>query len=127
MQVLQLEILGRTNGIELSPDERTLYVSESYNRGGTPYVQKIWAYDVDANGGFIQNKRLFADYALIDNSVSVDLDGMRTDMQGNLYVTRNGGRSVTIFNAGGNVIGTIGLNFQRPTNLEFGGPQGNFF
>lgn len=117
-----LEQLGRTNGIELSVDETRLYVSESHNRGGTPYIQRIWVYDV--NNELISNKQLFADFALIDNSVSVDIDGMRTDMLGNLYVTRNGGRSVTIFNPSGTVTGTIGLNFARPTNLEFGGPHG---
>ncbi|KAG4073213.1 hypothetical protein HA402_005748 [Bradysia odoriphaga] len=119
---LLLDRLGRTNGIELSADERHLYVSESYNRDGTPYIQRIWVYDV--NNQFISNKQLFADFANIDNSVSVDIDGMRTDMSNNLYVTRNGGRAVTIFNQSGTVIGTIGLNFARPTNLEFGGPYG---
>jgi len=119
---LLLDRLGRTNGIELSVDESHLYVSESYNRGGTPYIQRIWVYDV--NNQFVSNKQLFADFANIDNSVSVDIDGMRTDMLDNLYVTRNGGRSVTIFNRSGTVIGTIGLNFARPTNLEFGGPYG---
>lgn len=122
MQAYLLDRLGRTNGIELSVDERHLYVSESYNRNGTPYVQRIWVYDV--NNQYVSNKQLFADFANIDNSVSVDIDGMRTDMLDNLYVTRNGGRSVTIFNRSGTVIGTIGLNFARPTNLEFGGPHG---
>lgn len=78
----------------------------------------------DVNNQFISNKRLFADFGTIDNSVSVDIDGMRTDMSDNLYVTRNGGQSVTIFNRSGTVIGRIGLNFARPTNLEFGGPYG---
>lgn len=123
MQAYLLDRLGRTNGIELSVDERHLYVSESYNRDGTPYIQRIWVYDV--NDQFVSNKRLFADFANIDNSVSVDIDGMRTDMLDNLYVTRNGGRSVTIFNRSGIVIGRIGLNFARPTNLEFGGPHGS--
>lgn len=123
MQAYLLDRLGRTNGIELSVDERHLYVSESYNRGGTPYIQRIWVYDV--NDHLISNKQLFADFANIDNSVSVDIDGMRTDMLDNLYVTRNGGRSVTIFNRSGIVTGTIGLNFARPTNLEFGGPHGS--
>jgi len=35
--------MGTTNGIELSPDEKILYVNESAQR-------KIWAFDVDGQG-----------------------------------------------------------------------------
>jgi len=123
-RVKKLEVMGRTNGIDLSPDENTLYVSESYNRGGVPYVQKIWKYNVDVNEGTINGKTLFADFAAVDGSVSVDIDGMKTDSLGNLYVTRHGGSEVVIFSPAGAVIGKIALNFPNPTNLEFGGPTG---
>jgi sugar lactone lactonase YvrE len=38
---LLLKDLGTTNGIEVSPDEKTLYVNESVQRN-------IWAFDLDA-------------------------------------------------------------------------------
>ncbi|MHB9031374.1 MAG: SMP-30/gluconolactonase/LRE family protein, partial [Candidatus Latescibacterota bacterium] len=68
--------LGTTNGIEVSPDERTLYVSESstYN---------VIAFDISPVGE-LSNKRLFI------NLPNTTLDGMRCDTAGNLYVTRMG-------------------------------------
>lgn len=101
--------MGRTNGIDLSPDEKLLYVSESYNSQGVPYVQKIWVYDSNVTSGTISGKRLFADFSQIDSTASIDIDGMKTDVNGNLFVTRHGGREVVIFNPEGDVIGKIGL------------------
>ena len=49
---LLADSLGTTNGIELSPDEKVLYVNESVQR-------KVWKYDVAENGA-ISNKKLFA-------------------------------------------------------------------
>jgi len=120
----RLDVMGRTNGIELSPDETKLYVSESYNRAGTPYAQKIWVYDVNAMAGTISNKTLFVDFEQLDGSVIHDVDGMKTDMNGNLYVTRHGGGQVVIFSSDAEVIGRIYLNFPNPTNIELGGPEG---
>jgi len=122
--VQQLEVLGRTNGIELSPDERFLYVSESYNRGGVPYEQKIWRYDVNVIEGTIANKTLFVDFKFVDGTEMFDIDGMKTDINGNLYVARYGGRHIAIFSKEGHLIGKIALNFPNSTNLEFGGPNG---
>src|SRR5688572_29156130 len=51
--VLLTTEMGTTNGITLSPDEKTLYVNESVQR-------KIWAFDADSKGN-ISNKRPFAD------------------------------------------------------------------
>jgi sugar lactone lactonase YvrE len=123
-QPQKLEVMGRTNGIDLSPDEKTLYVSESYNRGGNPYIQKIWKYSVNVDEGTIDGKTLFADFEQVDGSTSVDVDGMKTDVNGNLFVTRHGGRQVIVFNPQGTVIGKIALNFPNPTNVEFGGESG---
>ena len=43
--------MGTTNGVEVSPDEKTLYVNESVQRS-------VWAFDLDTEGN-ISNKRLF--------------------------------------------------------------------
>lgn len=116
--------MGRTNGIDLSPDESQLYVSESYNTGGTPVAQKIWVYDADVESGTISGKRLFADFSILDSSQSIDIDGMKTDMNGNLWVTRHGGRQVVVLSPDGLIIGRVRLTFPNPTNLEFGGSSG---
>ncbi len=120
----RLEVLGRTNGIELSPDEKYLYVSESYNQGGIPVAQKIWRYNTNIDEGSIASKTLFADFNYIDKTTAIDIDGMKTDMNGNLFVARHGDSNVAILSAQGALIGKIQLNFPRPTNLEFGGPNG---
>ena len=68
--------LGTTNGIEVGPDGRRLYVNESVQR-------KVWVYDIAADGT-IWNRRLligFPDHGL---------DGMRSDVDGNLYIARYG-------------------------------------
>lgn len=122
--VQRLEVMGRTNGIDLSPDEKFLYVSESYNRGGTPYVQRIWKYQVNVEEGTITNKSLFADFQNLDGSVTFDIDGIKTDKIGNVYVARYGGKHVAVLSPKGQIIGKIQVSFPNPTNLEFGGPDG---
>lgn len=57
--ILLEENMGTTNGIEVSPDDKTLYVNESVQRN-------IWRYELDEQGG-ISNKSLlihFADFGL---------------------------------------------------------------
>ncbi|MGI2295065.1 SMP-30/gluconolactonase/LRE family protein [Paenibacillus sp. GXUN7292] len=101
---------GTTNGIEISPDERILYVNESLQR-------RIWAYDLTADGA-IANKRLLIQY---DDHL---LDGMRCDTEGNLYVTRYGKGTVAKLSPDGKELGEIMLKGKNVTNLTFGGPDG---
>lgn len=74
--VLLEDGMGTTNGIEVSPDGKRLYVNESVQR-------KIWVYDIKRDG-MVENKRLFTSFA------DFGMDGMRCDSAGNLYVTRHG-------------------------------------
>lgn len=102
--------MGTTNGIEVSPDERTLYVNESVQRN-------IWAYDLSP-GGEISNKRLllqFPDYAM---------DGMRCDIAGNLYVTRYDKGTVAKVSPQGEVLLEVELAGKKCSNIAFGGPDG---
>ena len=103
-------LMGTTNGIELSPDEKTLYVNESVQR-------KIWAFDVDSNGN-ISNKRLFAEFA------DFGFDGMKCDKEGNLYVARYGKGSIAVLSPKGNLMREILTKGKRCSNLVFGGPDG---
>ena len=102
--------MGTTNGIEVSPDESTLYVNESVQRN-------VWAYDLSATGE-ISNKRLlirFPDFGM---------DGMRCDVDGNLYVTRHGKGTVAKVSPAGDVLLEVGLKGKMCTNLAFGGDDG---
>jgi gluconolactonase len=102
--------MGTTNGLEVNPDEKTLYVNETVQ-------QRIWAYDLDEQGN-ISNKRLFYQF---DEFL---LDGMRCDIKGNLYVTRYGGSRVAVFSPSGEYIRDISLHGTDCTNLAFGGEDG---
>ncbi|KAG5185892.1 hypothetical protein JKP88DRAFT_288879 [Tribonema minus] len=89
--------LGRTNGIELSPNETTLYLSEALNKDGQKYSAQLWRFKVDIKTGAVSDKRLFVDFAALDGTQGSVVDGIRVDVKGNLYVTRNGGWEVAVF------------------------------
>jgi gluconolactonase len=108
--VLLTSDMGTTNGITLSPDEKTLYVNESVQR-------KIWAFDVDESGN-ISNKRLFAEFP------DFGFDGMACDNKGNLYVTRYGKGTIAILSPTGKVTREVQLKGKRCSNLVFGGKKG---
>ncbi|KAJ2552226.1 hypothetical protein EV175_003395 [Coemansia sp. RSA 1933] len=115
----------RTNGIELSPDEKTLYLSSAANKDGAVVSNVIYAFDVDSDKGTISNKRTFVDFAKLDNTASTDIDGMRTDTAGNLYVTRNGLGKVVKLSPSGELLACIETaSTTSVTNLEFAGPDG---
>ena len=102
--------MGTANGIELSPDERTLYVNES--------VQLlVWAFDVAADGS-VSNKRIFTRFD------DFGLDGMKCDASGNLYVARYGKGMVAVFSPEGKLLREIPLKGKKVSNLTFGGKDG---
>ena len=104
------ENMGTTNGIEISPDESTLYVNESVQR-------RVWAYDLSPTGT-ISNKRLLVTFG--DHG----MDGMRCDILGNLYITRHGKGTVVKLSPAGDILEEITLKGQKPSNIAFGGPDG---
>ncbi len=110
-QVTLLEAdMGTTNGIEVSPDEKTLYVNESAQRN-------VWAYDLSPNGE-ISNKRLLIQFP------DFGMDGMRCDIEGNLYVTRHGKGTIAKLSPDGEVLLEVELAGKSCTNIAFGGPDG---
>lgn len=102
--------MGTTNGVEVSPGGKHLYVNESVQR-------TVWVYDLLADGG-VTNKRLLI--AFDDHG----LDGMRTDVKGNLYIARYGAGVVAIVSPEGKVLREVALKGRKPTNVAFGGPDG---
>ncbi|KAJ1941233.1 hypothetical protein FBU59_003560 [Linderina macrospora] len=121
----KLGVFYRTNGIEVSPDEKTLYLSEAANKDWAVVSNIIYAFDLDAKAGTVTNKRVFADFGKLDNTASTDIDGMRTDTQGNLYVARNGIGKVAKLSPSGQLLAYITTpGHTSVTNLEFGGAAG---
>ncbi len=102
--------LGTTNGIDVSPDGKTLYVNESVQRG-------VWAFPINADGTLGERKLLkqFDDHGF---------DGMRCDVAGNLYITRYGKGTVVKLSPQGEVLQEVDVLGKQPSNLCFGGPDG---
>lgn len=107
---LLLDSLGTTNGIALSPDQKTLYVNESLQR-------LVWKYSIDRQGN-LHNKKIlirFDDFGL---------DGMKCDTRGNLYITRYDKGTILMVSPKGVVIREIQLKGKKVSNLTFGGADG---
>lgn len=98
---------GAANGIEVSPDEKNLYVN-----GG----KFIWAYDL--KNGNISNRRVLIEFP--DHTV----DGMRCDVKGNIYLARFGKGVVAKISPKGEILKEIPVAGKQTTNVAFGGTDG---
>lgn len=107
-KMMMLDTLSLANGIEVSPDEKILYV----NAG-----REIWAYDLSDAGGISNKRRLieFPDFGV---------DGMRCDVKGNIYIARFGKGVIAKISPDGRVLNEITLAGKKPTNVAFGGKDG---
>ncbi len=92
------------NGLAFSPNEKILYVAD------TPLSQ-IRAFDV-LTDGTLANSRIFA------STSSSGPDGLKVDVNGNLWVAGPGG--VWVFDPTGQKIGVISVP-EVPANIAFGG------
>ncbi|MDA1276698.1 MAG: SMP-30/gluconolactonase/LRE family protein [Verrucomicrobia bacterium] len=115
---LVAEGINRPNGLAFSPDETMLYVVEA---GVIPRV--IHAYDIVGDGTQLSRKRV-----LITAERDGTPDGLRVDVDGNLWVGWGMGAEgldgVSVFNPNGKLIGRIDLP-ERCANLCFGGRHRN--
>ncbi|MDB5347662.1 MAG: gnl 3 [Schlesneria sp.] len=102
--------MGTTNGVEVSPDGKLLYVNESAQRN-------VWVFDIK-DDGTLANKRLFKEFP--DHG----FDGMRCDVAGNLYITRYGKGTVVVLSPDAKELHEIDVLGKQPSNLCFGGPDG---
>ncbi len=102
--------LGTTNGIDLSPDGKTLYVNESMQRN-------VWAFSVKEDGTLGEKK-------LVKKFEDHGFDGMRSDADGNLYITRYGKGTVVKLSPKGEVLKEWDVLGKQVSNLCFGGPDG---
>jgi len=99
------------NGLCFSPDEKILYINDS--SAGRKHIR---AFNVEANGMLdLGSDRLFCDMNG-DNRRGFP-DGMKCDIEGNLYCTGPGG--IWVINPDGVHIGTI-LSDYIPINLNWG-------
>jgi len=106
--------IERPNGIQLSLDEKVLYVANTLG-------EHVLAYDVAADGS-LGARRNFAQLAGWSKNASgvwsSGADGLAVDEKGRLYVASNAG--IEIFSPSGEVLGAIALP-RKPQNLAFAG------
>jgi gluconolactonase len=98
------------NGLAFSPDESVLYVNDTRRR-------HIRAFDVQPNGTLAKaSDRVFADLAGEEPGVP---DGMKVDVEGNVYCGGAGG--IWVFAPDGRKLGRIVHGAPATTNIAFGG------
>jgi gluconolactonase len=105
--------IERPNGVQLSPDEKVLYVANTLG-------ENVLAYDIAADGS-IQNKRNFAKlegWKNTETGWSSGADGLAVDAEGRLYVASNAG--IEVFSSKGDALGVIPVP-KKPQNLAFAG------
>nr|WP_262271398.1 SMP-30/gluconolactonase/LRE family protein [Microvirga sp. HBU65207] len=117
------------NGLCFSPDYKRLYVaSTGKGPGDTGPGGKgdIHVFDVGTDNR-LSNRRLFSDCVI--DGVKCGPDGLRCDVDGNLWASSNAGRAVgyngvTVWTPEGKLIGRIRLP-EVCGNICFGGPKRN--
>jgi len=127
-RMLAQPTVERPNGLAVTQDSRRLYVVDSCPLVGGN--RKIWSFDLDDEGQ-PSNQRLVYDFAPGRGG-----DGMRLDVEGNLYVAagilcpRHGGETadvppgIYIITPAGELRERIAVPEDVLTNLAFGGRDG---
>ena len=95
------------NGLAFSPDEKTLYVADTSS-------SQVYAYDVTKD--VLQNKRVF--HNMCDIDLPGGADGMKVDVNGNVFCTGPGG--IHVIDPHGTNIGVINCP-EVPANIAWGG------
>ncbi|MDP6458330.1 MAG: SMP-30/gluconolactonase/LRE family protein [Candidatus Bathyarchaeota archaeon] len=104
---LLVDDFERPNGLTFSPDEKTLYIADSSDR------RHVRAFNVE-NDGTLTDGRVFAE---IRSELPGNPDGMKVDVEGNLYVATAG---IWVFSEEGKHLGIIKIP-EIPANLAWGG------
>jgi len=107
---------GSPHGIQLSPDEKTMYVADSHS-------DSLVVFDVKPDGS-LTNHRYIGKYVGVvkgDNGFfNSNADGIAVDSEGRIYVGTLQG--VQVLSPKGENLGLIPVS-QRPQNLAFAGPD----
>ena len=99
-----------TNGIAWSPDDRTLYVTDTVNR-------QILAFDFDRDSGDISGRRVFAQIPYSDGFP----DGLTVSADGDVWSAHWDGWRITRYSPGGAIRQVFRMPVPRPTSCMFGG------
>ncbi len=101
-----------SNTVALSPDQRTLYFSDT--RG-----HLTWAFDLDPERGTLSRRRVFVDH----RERRERPDGACVDSEGALWVAMFAGARIDRYTPDGRLERSIGLPVTNPTCVCLGGPE----
>jgi gluconolactonase len=127
--VVREEQVPDPNGLCFSPDYKKLYVASTGQGPGDTHAggkNDMYVFDVGADNR-LSNGRLFSNFMV--DGVKCGPDGVRADVDGNLWCSSNAGRNVgysgvTVWSPQGQLIGRIRLP-EVCGNVCFGGPKRN--
>jgi gluconolactonase len=128
-QVAGEDLVPDPNGLCFSPDFKKLYVVSTGRGPGDTIAGgkgEMYVFDVGSDNR-LSNGKLFSSFMV--DGVKCGPDGVRTDVDGNLWCSSNAGRSVgysgvTVWTPQGRLIGRIRLP-EVCGNVCFGGPKRN--
>jgi gluconolactonase len=106
------------NGIAFSPDERTLYVAVSDARH-----PRIMAFELQSDGLLDEGRLFFDAVPLLKRGFQGTCDGLKVDIQGNIFATVPGG--VVVLSPDGKQLGTILLGVT--SNCAWGDDGGSLY
>jgi gluconolactonase len=122
---------GKPNGVQVSPDQKTLYVL-AHDNGAHDFLEKgekaqpglmaCLSYTL-APDGTVSNRKTLIDWLPNDGG-----DGMTVDVDGNLYIAvrSEAAPGVYVYSPDGKQLGYISTGKELPTNVAFGyGSDGN--
>lgn len=96
-----------SNGLGWSPDQRTLYYTDSIAR-------VIWAFDFDSDAGVVTNQRVFAQ----DPAAYVP-DGLAVDDEGCVWSCKWDGAKIVRYSPDGRILADLSMPVARPTSCAF--------
>jgi len=98
------------NGIAWAPDNRTMYLCDTW-------VRRIYAYDFEPAAGLARNRRLHAQLAPEDGYP----DGLTVDAEGFLWNAHYDGWRITRYAPDGRIDRIVRMPVQQVTSVMFGG------
>jgi sugar lactone lactonase YvrE len=113
LSTVRPEGLITPNGLAFSPDNRTMYLSDSH-----PTVQRVWAFDL-AEDGTPHRQREFIDMNLHPGRP----DGAAVDTDGAYWICANDAGLVHRFTPDGRLDRSIEVPVSKPAMCAFGGPD----
>ncbi len=101
-----------SNGIGWSPDDRTMYFTDTPSR-------RIYRYDFDRASGAVSNRRVFVEAEPGHGGP----DGMTVDAEGFVWSAQFDRGCINRYAPDGKLERSVRLPVQRPTTCMFGGPE----